>query len=84
MFYICIKLLLSYEIDHFTIIYYNCFCLIGIRYPMVCALFVWHVSMLQISKLCPIDLVIGGSPCNEFSIANPARKGLDSRSSELI
>ncbi|XP_034721744.1 DNA (cytosine-5)-methyltransferase 3A-like, partial [Etheostoma cragini] len=24
----------------------------------------------------PFDLVIGGSPCNDLSIVNPARKGL--------
>ena len=32
-----------------------------------------------LSKLGPIDLLIGGSPCNEFSIVNPARKGFDSK-----
>uniref|UniRef100_T1IZS9 DNA (cytosine-5-)-methyltransferase n=1 Tax=Strigamia maritima TaxID=126957 RepID=T1IZS9_STRMM len=30
----------------------------------------------EIAKLCPIDLVIGGSPCNDLSLVNPARKGL--------
>lgn len=30
----------------------------------------------QVAKLCPIDLVIGGSPCNDLSLVNPARKGL--------
>jgi len=24
----------------------------------------------------PFDLVIGGSPCNDLSIVNPARKGI--------
>jgi len=24
----------------------------------------------------PFDLVLGGSPCNDFSIVNPARKGI--------
>ncbi|XP_071440260.1 DNA (cytosine-5)-methyltransferase 3C-like [Hetaerina americana] len=30
----------------------------------------------QISYLCPFDLVIGGSPCNDLSAVNPNRKGL--------
>lgn len=31
---------------------------------------------LQIQEWGPFDLVIGGSPCNDLSIVNPARKGL--------
>jgi len=30
----------------------------------------------DIQELGPFDLVIGGSPCNDLSIANPARKGI--------
>lgn len=30
----------------------------------------------QIEEWGPFDLVIGGSPCNDLSIVNPARKGL--------
>ncbi|XP_047470487.1 DNA (cytosine-5)-methyltransferase 3B-like [Penaeus chinensis] len=30
----------------------------------------------QITELCPIDLLIGGSPCNDLSYVNPNRKGL--------
>ncbi|KAG7154854.1 DNA (cytosine-5)-methyltransferase 3-like, partial [Homarus americanus] len=30
----------------------------------------------QITEICPIDLLIGGSPCNDFSFVNPNRKGL--------
>lgn len=30
----------------------------------------------QIQEWGPFDLVIGGSPCNDLSIVNPARKGL--------
>nr|XP_027231607.1 DNA (cytosine-5)-methyltransferase 3A-like [Penaeus vannamei] len=30
----------------------------------------------QITELCPIDLLIGGSPCNDLSHVNPNRKGL--------
>lgn len=26
--------------------------------------------------MCPIDLLIGGSPCNELSLVNPNRKGI--------
>ena len=33
------------------------------------------VLCLQLAKLCPIDLVIGGPPCNDLSIVNPLRKG---------
>ena len=32
--------------------------------------------MLQVMELGPFDLVIGGSPCNDLSIVNPARKGI--------
>ncbi|NWX28387.1 DNM3A methyltransferase, partial [Notiomystis cincta] len=34
------------------------------------------LSLLQIQEWGPFDLVIGGSPCNDLSIVNPARKGL--------
>lgn len=34
------------------------------------------VCVLQIQEWGPFDLVIGGSPCNDLSIVNPARKGL--------
>ena len=30
----------------------------------------------QISELGPFDLVMGGSPCNDLSNVNPARKGI--------
>ncbi|KAK4311505.1 hypothetical protein Pmani_016973 [Petrolisthes manimaculis] len=30
----------------------------------------------QIANLCPIDLLLGGSPCNDLSFVNPKRKGL--------
>lgn len=30
----------------------------------------------QIETLGPFDLVIGGSPCNDLSIVNPARRGI--------
>lgn len=36
-------------------------------------------SVLQIQEWGPFDLVIGGSPCNDLSIVNPARKGLYGR-----
>uniref|UniRef100_A0A4W4FVD1 DNA (cytosine-5-)-methyltransferase n=1 Tax=Electrophorus electricus TaxID=8005 RepID=A0A4W4FVD1_ELEEL len=35
-----------------------------------------HVSRSVIPEWGPFDLVIGGSPCNDLSIVNPARKGL--------
>ncbi len=32
--------------------------------------------VLQIEAWGPFDLVIGGSPCNDLSIVNPARRGI--------
>nr|AFR91944.1 DNA cytosine-5-methyltransferase 3 [Patiria pectinifera] len=34
------------------------------------------ITEQEIKSLGPFDLLIGGSPCNDLSIANPARKGL--------
>lgn len=34
------------------------------------------ITMDTLKKYMPIDLLIGGSPCNDFSSANPDRKGL--------
>nr|AYW00064.1 DNA methyltransferase 3 [Mizuhopecten yessoensis] len=38
---------------------------------------VTHLNEEKLRSLCPIDLVIGGSPCNDFSLANPVRKGFE-------
>ncbi|CAE1234789.1 unnamed protein product [Acanthosepion pharaonis] len=38
----------------------------------------------RISELCPIDLVIGGSPCNELSLVNPARKGFSEAGTGIL
>lgn len=38
---------------------------------------VCNLGLHELEKFCPIDLLIGGSPCNELSIANPNRKGLE-------
>uniref|UniRef100_A0A8C1KFM2 DNA (cytosine-5-)-methyltransferase n=1 Tax=Cyprinus carpio TaxID=7962 RepID=A0A8C1KFM2_CYPCA len=35
-----------------------------------------NISRKNIAEWGPFDLVIGGSPCNDLSIVNPARKGL--------
>ncbi|XP_043566472.1 DNA (cytosine-5)-methyltransferase 3B isoform X5 [Chiloscyllium plagiosum] len=35
-----------------------------------------NISRQNIQEWGPFDLVIGGSPCNDLSIVNPARKGL--------
>ncbi|KAM7119800.1 DNA (cytosine-5)-methyltransferase 3A isoform 1-T1 [Ciconia maguari] len=35
-----------------------------------------NVTQKHIQEWGPFDLVIGGSPCNDLSIVNPARKGL--------
>ena len=34
------------------------------------------IYCLQVTEWGPFDLVIGGSPCNDLSIVNPARKGI--------
>lgn len=41
-----------------------------IMYDMVCR------CLLQVRSWGPFDLVFGGSPCNDLSIVNPARKGI--------
>jgi len=38
-----------------------------------------YVCILQLKTMVPIDLLFGGSPCNDFSIANPLRQGLDGK-----
>ena len=35
-----------------------------------------NVTEKQVREWGPFDLVIGGSPCNDLSIVNPARKGI--------
>ncbi len=37
---------------------------------------VQFLTLEKLSSLGDIDLLIGGSPCNELSLANPRRKGL--------
>lgn len=34
------------------------------------------ITEKMIGEMAPIDLLIGGSPCNDLSLANPARLGL--------
>lgn len=34
------------------------------------------ITMEKIQEIAPIDLLIGGSPCNDLSLVNPARLGL--------
>ena len=34
-----------------------------------------YLICFQLPKIGPVDLLIGGSPCNDFSLANPDRKG---------
>ncbi|TSN67104.1 DNA (cytosine-5)-methyltransferase 3A [Bagarius yarrelli] len=41
-----------------------------------------NVTRKHIQEWGPFDLVIGGSPCNDLSIVNPARKGLYARPKE--
>lgn len=35
-----------------------------------------HIGKEKIKEMAPIDLLIGGSPCNDLGLANPARLGL--------
>lgn len=35
-----------------------------------------NVTEKQVREWGPFDLVVGGSPCNDLSIVNPARKGI--------
>ncbi|XP_043253455.1 DNA (cytosine-5)-methyltransferase 3B-like [Colletes gigas] len=37
---------------------------------------VMDITREKIKEMVPIDLLIGGSPCNDLSLANPARLGL--------
>lgn len=36
-----------------------------------------------IQEISPIHLLMGGSPCNDLSLANPNRKGLFSKHSKI-
>ncbi|XP_049275428.1 DNA (cytosine-5)-methyltransferase 3C [Rhipicephalus sanguineus] len=35
-----------------------------------------HLDDQKLQELCPIDLLIGGSPCSDLALVNPNRKGL--------
>ena len=45
-------------------------------FDSVCLISAFFLSCLQVKAWGPFDLVIGGSPCNDLSIVNPARKGI--------
>lgn len=38
----------------------------------------------KLDAILPIHLLLGGSPCNELSLANPTRKGIYSNITELV
>ena len=42
------------------------------------------VTKIKASDLPPIDILIGGSPCQDFSAANKVRKGLQGQKSSLF
>ncbi|KAL6437030.1 hypothetical protein ACFW04_004973 [Cataglyphis niger] len=43
------------------------------------------ITKEKIQEIAPIDLLIGGSPCNDLSLVNPARLGLhDSRGTGIL
>jgi len=37
---------------------------------------VCEITRQKIREWGPFDMVVGGSPCNDLSIANPLRKGI--------
>ncbi|KAK7501942.1 hypothetical protein BaRGS_00006694, partial [Batillaria attramentaria] len=45
---------------------------------------VTRITKDKLSELAPIDLLVGGSPCNELSLANPVRKGFDLEGSGVL
>ncbi|XP_064629302.1 DNA (cytosine-5)-methyltransferase 3B-like [Lineus longissimus] len=42
------------------------------------------ITVQKLNEIGPIDLLIGGSPCNELSLCNPARKGLGDGTGRLF
>ncbi|GAB1603055.1 DNA (cytosine-5)-methyltransferase 3B [Argonauta hians] len=38
----------------------------------------------KLAEMCPFDLVIGGSPCNDLSLVNPARKGFSEEGTGIL
>ena len=38
----------------------------------------------KLEGIAPIDLLIGGPPCNDLSCVNPARKGIDGMRLKLL
>ena len=51
----------------------------GTLVAIYCVVFTVAIFVLcQLASIVPVDLLIGGSPSNDFSLANPARKGFDS------
>ncbi|PIK38215.1 putative DNA (cytosine-5)-methyltransferase 3B isoform X8 [Apostichopus japonicus] len=42
------------------------------------------ITAKQLRELGPFDLLIGGSPCNDLSIVNPARKGIYGKPSAAL
>ncbi|XP_052827281.1 DNA (cytosine-5)-methyltransferase 3B [Octopus bimaculoides] len=43
-----------------------------------------ELTEVKLSELCPLDLVIGGSPCNDLSLVNPARKGFSEEGTGIL
>ena len=40
---------------------------------------VTSITRKKLEEISPIDLLIGGPPCNDLSIVNPARKGIEGK-----
>ncbi|KAL3874309.1 hypothetical protein ACJMK2_037341 [Sinanodonta woodiana] len=45
---------------------------------------VTKIGVDKIEKICPVDLVIAGPPCNDLSIVNPTNKGFNGTGSLFI
>ncbi|XP_063219134.1 DNA (cytosine-5)-methyltransferase 3A-like isoform X3 [Bacillus rossius redtenbacheri] len=43
-----------------------------------------NLNTLSLKKLGAIDMLIGGSPCNDLSLVNPARRGFDDIESSAL
>lgn len=54
------------------------------NYPQDIPYRLGDVTKIQASKLDKIDLLIGGSPCQNFSVANAERLGLEGEKSSLF
>ena len=73
MYGVCLRYLHVYRVQYIHTCAACVLCMLHIISQLsVCS----NYMFMQIHTLGPFDLVIGGSPCNDLSIVNPARKGI--------